>query len=76
IFNKIQDKHPLLFLMVTYYSKERGDIGMKYKEDWAYEGKSHKNTCKKCEKHEKHNSGSDNCKKIRIINLWKLSSKH
>lgn len=61
--------------MVTYYSNERGDIGMKYKEDWTLEEKTHKNPCKKCEKHEKHDSCKDICKKMRVINLWKFNSK-
>jgi len=74
---------------------KRGDISMKYKEDWDYEGDSHKSTCKKhekhekyenhnsckdtCKKHEKHEdytSHKDTCKKIRVINLWKSSSKY
>lgn len=58
--------------MVTYYSKERGDINMKYNEDWTYEEKAHKNPCKKCEKHKKHES----CKGMKVINLWKLNSKY
>lgn len=52
---------------------------MKYKENWDYEGDSHKNTCKKHKKHEKHEdyrSCKDTCKEIRITNLWKLNSKH
>ena len=76
---KIQDRHPLILLKVTYDSKKRGDINMKYKENWDYEGDSPKNTCKKHKKHEKHEdyrSCKDTCKEIRIINLWKLNSKH
>ena len=52
---------------------------MKYKENWDYEGDSPKNTCKKHKKHEKHEdyrSCKNTCKEIRIINLWKLNSKH
>lgn len=58
--------------MVTYYGKERGDIDMKYKEEWTYEEKAHKNPCKRCEKHKKH----DPCKEMKVINLWKLNSKY
>ncbi|MFE4036091.1 hypothetical protein [Priestia sp. YIM B13489] len=65
---------------------------MKYKEDWDYAEEAHKNPCKKkekhnehssckdtCknqEKHEEHSPCKDTCKKIRVINLWKSSSKY
>lgn len=52
------------------------NIDMKYKEDWTLEEKDHKNPCKKCEKHKKHDSCKDTCKKMRVINLWKLNSKY
>ncbi|NGY80964.1 hypothetical protein F6Y03_01785 [Bacillus megaterium] len=65
---------------------------MKYKEDWDYAEEAQKKPCKKhekhdqhssskeaCKKHEKHEESSpcnDTCKKIRVINLWKSSSKY
>ena len=61
--------------MVTYYVKERGDISLNYKGSWTYEEKAHRNPCEKCENHKKHDSCKDTCKKMRVINLWKLNSK-
>ena len=49
---------------------------MKYKEDWDYAEEAHKKPCKKYEKHDEHSSCKDTCKKIRVINLWKSSSKY
>ena len=65
---------------------------MKYKEDWDYAEEAHKKPCKKNEKHDEHSSCkeackkqekhddysdcNDTCKKMRVINLWKSSSKH
>jgi len=58
---------------------------MKYKEDWDYAEEAQQKSCKKhenkeaCKKHEKHEESSpcnDTCKKIRVINLWKSSSKY
>ncbi|WP_129709791.1 hypothetical protein [Priestia megaterium] len=65
---------------------------MKYKEDWDYSEEAHKKPCKKQEKHDELSSCKDTCKnqekqkdyspckdtckKIRVINLWKSSSKY